>query len=804
MPLQKLEFKAGLNREGTDYSNKGGWYDGDKIRFRSGFPEKIGGWTQVSPNQFLGYARSLWNWEALSGALYLGVGTDIKYYIYYGGIYNDITPVSNTNTYTATAGTISTINGSNIVTITDPNYQPGIGSYVIINSTTAVNGVMFTGLEYIVLSTPTSTTYTVAYGANASATGSGTGGTVTLQYEYPIGTNNTVTGTGWGTGPWGGSNGNFVTLTNPFTTTNGSSAITVTQNGHGYVNGQYIAFLGASAVGGILASQINNTFIISGVTTNTYTITLPTGLTATSSVTGGGTVTVRPPLGTFLGVTGLSSTGSAVTLSFVTQATAPFVVGSTINVTNINPTSYNGIYVVTACTTTSVTFSSTNTATYVSGGYINNGRGWSTSYSSGASTQIRIWTNDNYGQDLVISPRGGPIYYWQASAGLATRAQSLQTLATNAGYLGAYVPNSTNQVITSAIQQFVIAFGANSYVSGTPNTPFNPMLVRWSDQSNAYQWVPAVTNQSGEFPLTNGSYIVGSRATRQEILIWTDSALYSMQYIGAPYVWGFNILMDNISIMGPNAMITVNNITYWMGQGKFYMYTGTVQTLPCTLRQYIFDDININQNFQVFAGANEGFNEIWWFYVSNESSNNTVDKYVIYNYVDQVWSYGTMARTAWIDTAIRGYPIAADYNRRLLYHENGVDDVSTSSPQPITAYVQSSDFDIGVGQSFGFVWRMLPDINFNGSNIANPSVTVQLLPRQNSGSPYGTAASPTVKSAQVYASPTPQEYTIQQFTGEVFTRLRGRQISYIVKSTGLGVTWQSGTSRLDIKPDGRR
>jgi hypothetical protein len=262
--------------------------------------------------------------------------------------------------------------------------------------------------------------------------------------------------------------------------------------------------------------------------------------------------------------------------------------------------------------------------------------------------------------------------------------------------------------------------------------------------------------------------------------------------------------MDNISIMGPNAMITVNNITYWMGQGKFYMYTGTVQTLPCTLRQYIFDDININQNFQIFAGANEGFNEIWWFYVSNESTNNTVDKYVIYNYVDQVWSYGTMARTAWIDTAIRGYPIAADYNRRLLYHENGVDDVSTSNPQPITAYVQSSDFDIGVGQSFGFVWRMLPDINFNGSNTANPSVTVQLLPRQNSGSPYGTAASPVVKSAQVFASPTPQEYTIQQFTGEVFTRLRGRQISYIVKSTGLGVTWQSGTSRLDIKPDGRR
>jgi len=234
------------------------------------------------------------------------------------------------------------------------------------------------------------------------------------------------------------------------------------------------------------------------------------------------------------------------------------------------------------------------------------------------------------------------------------------------------------------------------------------------------------------------------------------------------------------------------------------MYTGTVQTLPCTLRQYIFDDINLGQSYQVFAGANEGFNEVWWFYVSNESSNNSVDKYVIYNYADQVWTYGTMARTAWIDTAIRGYPIAADYNSRLLYHENGVDDVATSSPQPIVSYVQSSDFDIAQGQNFGFVWRMLPDINFNGSTVANPSVTVQLIPRQNSGAAPGNSASPAVQSSQVYSVPSPQEYNIQQFTGEVYTRLRGRQISYKIQSTGLGVAWQSGLSRLDIKPDGRR
>jgi len=730
MPLQNLEFKAGLNREGTDYSNKGGWYSGDKIRFRSGQPEKIGGWTQVSTSQFIGYARSIWNWEALSGALYLGLGTESKYYIFYGGTYNDITPIY----YPAAGSTdtlsnpFATVNGSNVVTVTDASYIPNTGDYVIFSGATPFNGVTISG-EYRVNAVPSITTYTITSATTATGTGTGGGSSVTAQYEYPSGNNTTVIGTGWGTGPWGGSVGNYVTLTNPFATTSSSSTITVTQTAHGYTNGQYVSFTGASAVGGIKANQINNTFVISGVTTNTYNITLPTGLTATSTTTGGGTVTVHPPYGS---------------------------------------------------------------------------RAWGTAYSTGIAYQLRLWSNDNYGQDLLIAPRGGSIYYWQASTGVNTRAQSLQYLSTTAGYSGTYVPNSTYQVISSAIQEFVIAFGANSYISGNPNTPFNPMLVRWSDQANQYQWVPAVTNQSGEFPLSNGSYIVGARATRQEILIWTDSALYTMQYIGAPYVWSFNILMDNISVIGPNAMITVNNVTYWMGLGKFYMYTGTVQTLPCTLRQYIFDDINLGQSYQVFAGANEGFNEVWWFYVSNESSNNSVDKYVIYNYADQVWTYGTMARTAWIDTAIRGYPIAADYNSRLLYHENGVDDVATSSPQPIVSYVQSSDFDIAQGQNFGFVWRMLPDINFNGSTVANPSVTVQLIPRQNSGAAPGNAASPAVQSSQVYSVPSPQEYNIQQFTGEVYTRLRGRQISYKIQSTGLGVAWQSGLSRLDIKPDGRR
>jgi hypothetical protein len=326
------------------------------------------------------------------------------------------------------------------------------------------------------------------------------------------------------------------------------------------------------------------------------------------------------------------------------------------------------------------------------------------------------------------------------------------------------------------------------------------MLVRWSDQVNPNQWVPAVTNQSGEFALTNGSYIMGARTTRQEILVWTDSAVYSMQYLGAPYVWGFQILMDNITIMSPNAMITVNNVTYWMGRDKFYVYSGTVQTLPCAVRQYVFDGLNINQNLQVFCGSNEGYNEVWWFYCS--ANSNVIDSYVIYNYLDQVWYYGTMGRTAWLSSTVKTYPIAADYNNRLLNHESGVDDVASGNALPIDAYVQSSDFDIGDGHNFGFVWRILPDVNFNGSYVNQPYCTMTVKPRVNSGTAYGQADNPTVQSANDYS--TTKLYNIQQFTGQVYTRLRGRQLAFRIESNSIGVAWQLGSPRIDIRQDGRR
>lgn len=635
MPLQKLTFRPGVNREGTNYSNEGGWYDCDNIRFRSGFPEKLGGWIRLTANTFQGVCRALWNWVTLGGANLLGVGTHLKYYIEVGGIYNDITPIRKTTTGTAT---FAATNGSAVLTVTDAAHGCIVGDFVTYTLAVSLGGAITATVlnkEYQIVSVPTANTYTINVTTLANASDTGNGGALTVaNYQINIGSAIAIPVVGWGAGGWG---------------------------------------LGTWGIG-------------------------------TSS-----------------------------------------------------------------------------------------------------NTELRIWSNDNYGQDLVIAPRNGEVYYWEASNGVTVRAKFLSALSTAAGFAGDYVPNQTLEVSASSIQRFIICFGANPYVSGTPNTTFNPMLVRWSDQDNPYEWVPAITNQSGEFPLSVGSTIITSINTRQEILIWTDSALYSMQYLGPPYIWGFNILMDNISIVSPNAAITINNVTYWMGVDKFYQYSGRVDTLPCSLRQYIFNDINIEQAFQVFSGSNEGYNEVWWFYCSTDST--AIDKYVIYNYLDKVWYYGSMSRTAWLDSSIRQYPMATNYDAsavtgRTLYHEASVDDVAGTTPVAIDAYIQSSDFDIGDGHNFGFVWRILPDINFNGSNVDEPYVTMTVKPRQNSGAAYSASNSPEVQSADNYA--VSRSYNIQLFDGQVYTRIRGRQMAFRIESTELGVAWQLGSPRIDIRPDGKR
>ncbi len=707
MPLQKLTFRPGVNREGTDYANEGGWYDCDKIRFRSGFPEKLGGWIRLSNNTYLGVARSMWNWIDLNEANYLGIGTNLKYYVEKGGSYYDITPIRKTTNPMANnpfATAYSTLNG-------------GINA--------------------------TATSLTVASGASFP----NSPGILKIDSEqifYTSKSSNTLLGLVRGY--------NGTTAASHLTgAAVGSSTILVTDVANGATKDDFVTFSGATGpVGGITAAELNQEYqIFNIVTINTYTInakdTSGNLVFSTSAASGGGAV--------------------AIAVYQITTGLDVYVVG----------------------------------LGWGAGAWSRGGWG-SAAPAGGIGQQLLLWSNDNYGQNLVIAQRGGAIYYWQAALGTSARAESLSYLSTFNGFSGQFVPTQTLEVSASSIQRFVVAFGANPYDSGNPNTDFDPMLVRWSDQENPYQWVPDITNQAGEFRLSHGSTIVTSINTRQEILIWTDSALYSMQYLGPPYVYKFEILMDNISIISPNSAITINNITYWMGDGKFYQYSGRVETLPCSLRQYIFNDINKDQAYQIFAGGNEGYNEVWWFYCSVGS--NVVDKYVIYNYLDRVWYYGTMSRTAWLDSGIRQYPMAADYNSRVLYHEADVDDVSGLTPAPINAHIQSSDFDIGDGHNFGFIWRILPDINFNGSNVNQPYVTMTVKPRQNSGTPYGPSNNPAVRSADNYS--VSSSYNIQEFDGQVYTRLRGRQMAFRIESNTLGVAWQLGTPRIDIRNDGRR
>jgi hypothetical protein len=359
-----------------------------------------------------------------------------------------------------------------------------------------------------------------------------------------------------------------------------------------------------------------------------------------------------------------------------------------------------------------------------------------------------------------------------------------------------------NEILVSDSSRIVIAFGCDDYGAYGTN-PQDPMLIRWSAQESYTDWTPDATNQAGSYRLSHGSRIIGALQTRQEILVWTDAAIYSMQYLGPPYVWGFTLLADNISVASPNCMATAAGVVYWMGTDKFYTYSGRVETLPSALRTYVFEDINRDQFSQIFSSTSEGYSEIWWFYCS--ANSNVIDRYVIFNYLDRVWYYGTMGRTAWIDSPLRDYPTAATTGNQLVYHEAAVDDGTTNPPSPINAYVQSSDFDIGDGHNYGFVWRMIPDITFDGSTTPSPlfpQVTMTMRPRQNPGSPYGTAQSPTVTTPQSYAAQ--NVYNVQEFTEIIYTRLRGRQMAFKIESNTIGTQWQLGVPRMDVRPDGRR
>jgi len=710
MPLQKLQLRPGVNREGTTLANEGGWFECNKIRFRSGYPQKLGGWQPISSSTYIGTARSLWNWVTLQGYNLLAVATSAKYYVESGGVYNDITPIRETATLT---DPFTTTNGSRVVIVTDVNHGATDGDYVTYSGASTVGGLNLNGEFRITYISTNSYSITASSAATSSATG---GGTVTAKYQLNSGLEIYGYVTGWGAGLWGG----FVLNTQ-------QTALTVPLNA-------------------------SNT---------TISVTSTTGF---SNATG--TVLINQELATY------------------TSNTATTFTGATRGANGTIATSHsNGSIVYNARVFT----------------------GWGESASFGITQRLRLWSEANFGDYLIINPRGGSLYMWvpEYTPGGSLLFTTPATLLSNSSS-GVYqtdtsCPVVANFVMVSDSSRFVIAFGANDYGS----TEQDPMLIRWSEQEDYAVWAPSATNQAGSFRLSAGSEIVAAQQTRQEILVFTDGAVFSMQYLGPPFVWGFNILSDNISIAGPNVVATANNITYWMGKDKFYAYTGRVETLPSALRQYVFNDINMEQADQFFAGTNEGYSEIWWYYCSSGSS--VIDRYVIYNYLDQVWYYGTLGRTAWLDSPLREYPMAATYSHTIVYHEIGNDDIEVNGTiNAIDAYIQSSDFDIGDGHNFGFVWRMIPDITFDGSTTqtGTPEVTFTVRPRQNPGAAYGASPSPTVASAQSYA--VQKNYTVQEFTEIVYTRIRGRQMAFKVSSNQLGCQWQLGVPRIDVRADGRR
>ena len=520
-----------------------------------------------------------------------------------------------------------------------------------------------------------------------------------------------------------------VTLTNPFTTSSGLPTVTVTDVAHGCETDDWVTYSGASAVGGL---TLNGEYQITVIDVDSYTITAASN--ASSNATGGGTVTAAYQV----------NTGPATQSPLSGWGAGPW-----------------------------------------------GGGAWGIGTTSIES--LRVWNQQNFGEDLIFGPKDGPMYYWDNSSGLSTRGVNLTSLTGASD-----VPTVQRLMMVSDASRFVLAFGCNDY--GTADQ--NLMLIRWSDQESAVSWTPAATNQAGSLTLSHGSEIVGVAQVRQEILVWTDIALYSLQYLGPPIVWGSQILADNVSLISDRAMITAGGVTYWMGEEKFYVYDGRVQTLPCDLRQYVFSDFNLNQAEQVFCSTVERFNEVWWFYCSADNNTSSPDKYVVYNYLEKIWYYGTMDRTTWIDASIiSDFPIAA-YGNQLLYQESGVDDNSTGIAAAIESYITSSEFDIDDGHNFSFVWRVLPDITFRGSTANNPSATLTLLPLQNSGSGYNNPASlggsdngVITRSAVV---------PVEQFTGQVNIRVRGRQMAMKIESDGVGVMWQLGSPRIDLKPDGRK
>lgn len=780
MPLQVLQFRPGVSRESTSYANEGAWYQCDKIRFRSGLPEKLGGWA-AQGEYFNGVCRNITEWVSNAGIQLLGIGTNQKYYIYSGGVYYNITPYRFETVLPDPFYPIySTLNAS--IGADDTSFD-------------VVDGTSFTSVYPYVIKIDNELIYV----------GAATGNTLA----------NCIRGYA-GTTAAPHSAGAAVS----------SSYMVVYSPSNGATIGDYVTFSAATAFGPYSITDLNAEYRITEVTTD-Y-ILFDIGVYSTSATGGGGSVDasyqISPGNAVALAGGGWGAgpwvsmepnIGDTILSATITATATTASVVSTITFGGVGSSGYAQIeseivgYVVASGTTLTITRSSQNPSGHMAGAAVTEvayevgTHPWNQGYIS----FMRLWSSDNFGQDLVYCPANSAIYYWSAPLNLdaagAVTGPGIDILE----IVGAdgYAPTKAIGILVTD-ERHIVAFGStDTAIPGS--TDQNPLMISWCSQEAPGIWDPSdITNTAGNLLISYGSKIIGWQKTRQEILIWSDSALYSMRYLGPPYVYGINpISVDDVSIASRNAMITAGGITYWMGIDKFYAYSGRVDTLPCALRQYIFDDINNNQLDQVYAGSNEKYNEVWWLYCSEDATYP--DKYVIYNYLEKLWYYGTIERTAWYDSHIKTYPLATSYDPatelgRLFYHEFGTDDGSTNPVSAINAYIESADFDIGDGgNQFSFVKRIIPDVDFIGSSNTTPSVTMTLQARNFPG--IGVITSP-MQDSNTAISGTKVTTQVYNYTNQAWVRLRGRQVIFRVESDSIGTKWQLGTPRLDLQPDGRR
>ena len=710
MPLTKLQFKPGINREITKYSNEGGWVDCDKVRFRFGYPEKFGGWEKMSGNTYQGTARRLHNWLALDGSNFLGVGTHLKYYIEEGGTFNDVTPIRSSTTNSTT---FSATNGSANITVTESNHGAAENDFVTFSNAVSLGGLVTASIlnaEHQIVSVTNANTYVITVSVTANASDSGNGGSATdAEYQLTVGLDSQVGGTGWGAGLFGGTTAGALTT-------------------------QLAEALDASETE---IDVDSSTGIIAGDTILVEEELITVGTISSNTLGTGGGPSTR----------GASGTTAA---THADNTIVQLAVGNA---------------------------SSDDDFT-----------GWGIAAVSGTTREIRTWSHDNFGEDLLINPRDGAVYLWDKTNGLSTRAVELSTLAGAAN-----TPTIAKQVLVSDIDRHVLCFGTNTY--GT--TTQDPLMIRWSNQESVSNWTISSDTTAGSLRLGSGSEFVQAVETKREILVYTDTSLHSLRFIGGDFVFGIQQIASNITIMGPKAAVATEDFVVWMGRDSFYAYAGGTQTLPCTVKDKVFLDFNNQQRDKVVAGVNSEFGEVIWCYPSESNSLNNggtgdIDKYVVYNYNEKVWYFGNLSRTAWMDRGIRNFPIAAS-SSYLYNHENGYDDDGSA----MTSFIESAPMDIGDGDKFSLVQKVIPDLTFEGSvNQSTPVANFTLKARNEPGEDYGnTSAGSTTRTA---TSP------VELFTNQIDLRARGRSFALRVDSDATGMKWKLGSPRVSIRPDGRR